>query len=383
MSSKKILHVIGLISNSAGGPRTSILSLMKDKSMMEHQFDQYVLCQIERKDLSKQSDTLRKKMIVSPFRSGFAHGFYVLFYLSRFYKKNGRFIINLHGLFGGYVISSLFFSRVMGIELVVSLRGMAPSGLIVGRKASIKKLYLLVVSMILRKKFDFVLHVTSELERKAAEEWFPGARVKLMVNLSKINRDVKPHEFSDSSDRFDGRKNVVYLGRCSHKKNVHLLLDWWLCNCRKLRDRWVLTICGPVDSRFQRHLANIDEEKAGIRVLGPIENTEGIVSLFSSADLSVHPSYEENFGHSIYESLRLGIPSIVTVHCPWANLVSESKTGWVFRPSESEFYKAMDRLLVLDDKELLDMRVATVREANILRQTPPPSYPGLFCGIGQ
>lgn len=56
---------------------------------------------------------------------------------------------------------------------------------------------------------------------------------------------------------------------------------------------------------------------------------EAKTKAFSEADLFVLPSYSENFGVSVAESLALGTPALVTKGAPWKGLLDNRAGFWV------------------------------------------------------
>src|SRR5262249_44562511 len=66
--------------------------------------------------------------------------------------------------------------------------------------------------------------------------------------------------------------------------------------------------------------------------------------LFASARLFVLPSHSENFGNTVLEAMRRGVPVAVTVGVGAAEIVRQSGGGIVTEGEPEPFSAAIDRL---------------------------------------
>lgn len=82
------------------------------------------------------------------------------------------------------------------------------------------------------------------------------------------------------------------------------------------------------------------------------------ISLFSSSDLYIQPSYYEGFGNSVLEAMSFGIPAIVSRNTAQAEVVAES--GFIIEEIDAAFIaRAMSSYLHLsaEDRKLMQLKV--------------------------
>tara|TARA_R110002073_G_scaffold56906_2_gene144983 strand:+ start:21886 stop:23016 length:1131 start_codon:yes stop_codon:yes gene_type:complete len=158
-----------------------------------------------------------------------------------------------------------------------------------------------------------VIHATSELE--AAELRDLGLTNPIAVIPNGV--DVPTVDLQ----KFAKKQQAVFLSRLHPKKGVCELVKAW----RDLRPQdWELILAGPDEAGMLRSLRLNNEE--GIRYIGEVEGEDKWRHLAESS-LFVLPSYSENFGVVVAESLTAGTPVITTHGTPWSSLDIE-KCGW-------------------------------------------------------
>jgi glycosyltransferase involved in cell wall biosynthesis len=157
------------------------------------------------------------------------------------------------------------------------------------------------------------LHFTSDAERQGT--------IPLRLNANAI---VEPNgiaiaEYAELPRRgpFRRRWNIpaeqpvlLFLGRLHPKKGLDLLLPAFA----RLTDQTVLVVAGPGDEGYRRQL-QAEATRLGIapRVLftGMLLGEDKLAA-FADADLFVLPSYQENFGIAVAESMAAGLPVVIS-----------------------------------------------------------------------
>jgi glycosyltransferase involved in cell wall biosynthesis len=122
-------------------------------------------------------------------------------------------------------------------------------------------------------------------------------------------------------------RTLLFLGRIHPMKGLDVLLPAW----QRVQDKfpaWSMRIVGPDDGG---HLAQMRRLAGDLRLeridfCGPLYGSQKWLA-YREADLFVLPSYSENFGMAIAESLAAGTPAIVSKGAPWAGL-EQQRAGW-------------------------------------------------------
>jgi glycosyltransferase involved in cell wall biosynthesis len=171
------------------------------------------------------------------------------------------------------------------------------------------------------------LHLTSQLEGSEIERFgwrlprlavIPNAIDEPFFQNGKIASDV---EAITSQQPL-----VLFLGRLSWKKGLDRLLRAFA------RTPGMLAIVGTDDENFAPQLAKLaaDLQIADrVRILPRTVIGAEKEHLFAAAHLFVLPSYLENFGNTVIEAMRRGVPVVVTPEVGAAEIVQTSGAGLV------------------------------------------------------
>ncbi|MEP4484836.1 MAG: glycosyltransferase [Halioglobus sp.] len=122
-------------------------------------------------------------------------------------------------------------------------------------------------------------------------------------------------------------RTLLYLGRIHPIKGLDNLLPAWKEVQRDFPD-WQLRIVGPDNRGYLKEMKQLAAtlKLQRIEFTGPLTGRDK-TQAYLNADLFVLPTYSENFGMTVAESLAAGTPAIATSGAPWAGL-SEKKSGW-------------------------------------------------------
>jgi len=149
-------------------------------------------------------------------------------------------------------------------------------------------------------------------------------------------------------ERESGEKiNLLYVGRVSKEKNMHILANAFN-RLRKERSDVYLKIVGdgPYKEEMESILNTEQVEFAGYK------SREELAKIYSDADLFVFPSTTDTFGNVVLEAQACGTPVIVTDQGgPMENILPD-KTGIIVAGNdENALYNGMKSLL---DRERLE-----------------------------
>ncbi len=183
--------------------------------------------------------------------------------------------------------------------------------------------------------------------------------------ISLFPRGVDPVKFHPSKrdvefmkDRFkvsDGLK-ILYVGRISKEKNLHLLAEAFR-RIAQTHDEVELVLVG--DGPFLKELKGLLAETPS--VFTGYREGEELAKIYASCDVFAFPSATDTFGNVVLEAQASGLPVIVTDSGgPQENMVPD-KTGRIVPAGDSEaLFEALEFLLA-DRARLKEMGKAARR----------------------
>jgi len=168
-----------------------------------------------------------------------------------------------------------------------------------------------------------VIHATSEGEAEATRQRMPSSRIEIIPN------GVDLPELSESRQWVPGGElRLLYLGRLHPIKGIENLLR----ALAVLGNASIsLRICGTGEAVYAdslRALAQSLGVQGRVSFVGEIAMDEKR-GVFQSSDICVVPSFSENFGMVVAESLAHGVPAIAARGTPWAGLEKRACGVWV------------------------------------------------------
>jgi glycosyltransferase involved in cell wall biosynthesis len=248
-------------------------------------------------------------------------------------------IIYLNSLFSVfYTLQPLLIRKkfLPNRKLVLAPRGMLGNGAL--KIKPIKKKLFLNFAKILGLYKGITWHASSEAEADEIRAMF-GKNCKIHVaidlvesrQLTKIDRAKTP-----------GKLKAAFLSRISVKKNLEgtiKLLGKLPSTCDVEFD-----IYGPIEDPeyWKRCDEAISKLPSNIKAnyKGVIENSK-VISVLSNYHLSILLTFNENYGHSIVESMAAGCPVLLSDQTIWKEL-EQKNAGWdIPLSNEEEILKAL------------------------------------------
>jgi glycosyltransferase involved in cell wall biosynthesis len=236
---------------------------------------------------------------------------------------------------------SIAFAKRLGIlktkDLVIAPRGEFLSGAIKIKK--VKKFLYLKLAYLSGLYRDIFWHATSKDEQKSIVELLniiPN-KIRIAQNISRLGEensstDNKKHgQYSSTKKRV---LKIVFLSRICKDKNLIYALEV----LQKVTTNTIFDIYGPIEDNgiWAECQKEIEQMRLNIRVnYFGIVKREDVKSIFRQYDLFFLPSFSENFGHVIVESLSVGTPVLLSDKTPWRNL-EEKGWGWDFSLDDKE-----------------------------------------------
>ena len=262
-------------------------------------------------------------------------------------------VAHIHGLWCMSLHKSAVALRRAGVPIVWSPHGMLTPWALKNRWY--KKVAGLVLYQYKDLKNASLLHATSESE----EEDIRRLRLKNPIIKSPlgVSLDMYAENGVNGGKGNDKRRRVIlFVSRVQRKKGLRNLLLAYSRLPADLRTGWRIKIAGPDEDNHTSELIDLCL-RIGIRedveFLGPIYGNDKN-RLYQTSDVFVLPTYSENFGSVVIESLAAGTPVICTKGAPWQELETYHCGKWIdigVPPLSS----ALCEMLMISDKEREDM----------------------------
>ena len=242
-------------------------------------------------------------------------------------RANVRFdLIHNHGLWRMANVYAGRAARRRNVPIIVSPRGMlSEAALQLSRRSKIL-FWLLSQKSALRGTACF--HATSRAEYEDIRRFGIKEPVAIIPNgVDLPNADALAR--GSQTSRAHQEKILLFLGRIHPIKGVDTLVTAWSKVAGEFPD-WRLRIVGPGEPAHVRQLADIVDRLGVPRVTieGAVHEAEKWKA-FAEADLFVQPSYSENFGLTVAESLACRRPVIITKGAPWQGVETHGCGWWI------------------------------------------------------
>lgn len=250
-----------------------------------------------------------------------------------------------------------FIPIIISKKLIISPRGMLQQKLLEQKKWQ-KHIYLSVLKTIFFfKKIKF--HATTQQEAVEIQKQF-GKNTDITI-ISNV--PVKPFISINSKDKEVQKLRLVYLGLIVENKGLLNLIK----TLKQLNLTISLDIYGPV--KDQKYVVSCFKEiendlsNAIINYKGAINPSES-QNILQNYDAFVLLTKGENFGHSIYESLSVGTPVIISNNTPWKFSNEPNPPGWLVNiegekeENCSELTDILTKLYYMNNEEYTQSSIA-------------------------
>ena len=255
-------------------------------------------------------------------------------------------VVHVHGLWEEIQHRAAIESYRARVPYIVTPHGMLSPWSLAHRGLK-KRIYLA-----LRARHDLnraaALHFTDEVERDLVASLklaAPAIVERLIVDLAEFDSLPPRGEFRRPYPHLENRRVVLFLGRLHRVKGLELLIP---AMAQVKPADAVLVLAGPDSGDgYRAHLEDL-ARKSGVadRVIfaGMLYGRDRVAA-FVDADLFVLPSYQENFGVVVIESLAAGTPVVVSDQVNIHRQISENQLGGVVSPDVSALAAELRRWL--------------------------------------
>lgn len=301
----KVIHIVGSIDKSAGGPSRSVPQTCENVSELG----------IEIELITRPSANPVKVNTSNSFKLTFC-SLKELIFLCFTLSRNEVSIIHLQHVWDPYITIVALAARIKRIPYIITPRGMLEPW-IMNRNKWKKNIWMFLFQQ-KDIKCASCIHTTCEMEMQNVRNLGfsnPMVIIPNGIDLSKVPNIQKKY----------GSKKMVFLSRIHQKKGIEVLIEAWK---RIDTTGWKLEIAGDGEPDYVKHLSELIQTKqlSNVTLVGSFYG-DAKWTFLQSADLFVLPTYSENFGIAIAEALVVGVPVITTKGTPWCELETH-KCGW-------------------------------------------------------
>lgn len=221
-------------------------------------------------------------------------------------------IVHIHGLWEQVQHVAAATAYRLGVPYIIRPCGMLDPWSL-QQKPLKKRLYM---AWRLRKTLNRAarIHFTTETERDLTKDLHIRTASVVEpngVDLSEFGTLPQQGTFRSRFPQINDRPLILFLSRLHHKKGLDLLIPAF---ARSPIQNAVLVIAGP-DSHGYRNEVQAMVDQAGVAqrvVFTGMLHGRDRVAAYVDADLFVLPSYQENFGIAVIESLAAGTPVLIS-----------------------------------------------------------------------
>ena len=349
MNKQKIVILIDwyLPGSKAGGPVRSIYSLI---SLIKNYFDIYLIT--TNYDLGR-TEGYEEITANKLFKTDEVNYFY--FTKDKLNIENICSEINKINPHLVYLNSFWSFNFSIGIvkakrnNLITAPVLLAPRGML-GKGAlglkPLRKTVFIFLSRLLGwyKKMKF--HATNQLEKKDIQSKFKNAEI---FTVSNVNSGVP---LFTNKDKEIKQLKLFYLSRISTVKNLHFAIE--ILNQIPADIKIEYDIFGNLEDKnyWEKCTTLINNLPANIKVNYkyelPFNEVQNVIINYHALFL---PTLNENFGHSIVESLLSGCAAIISDQTPWNDLEINNAGFALSLNNKSGFVSAIVNLALLNKEE--------------------------------
>jgi len=252
--------------------------------------------------------------------------------------------IYLNSMFSttGAVIPMLMQWMLPKTRLIIAPRGMLKPSALAHRRW--KKSAWLTFLRWTKTQRRIVFHATSDEEAAEVRAVFGAStRVCVVPNIPCV-----PADTIWWNDKIPGNLRLSLVGRVHPIKNILFAIRL----LKNVSYSCSLDIVGPAEdpiynSECQREIDSLPQN-VKVTFLGSVSNAAAI-QVVQRSHAMILPTLGENFGHSIFEAMAIGIPVIISDQTYWRGLETDG-AGWDLPLSDEErFSLVLERLAAMEN----------------------------------
>ncbi|MES2278831.1 MAG: glycosyltransferase [Bacteroidota bacterium] len=243
-------------------------------------------------------------------------------------------VVHIHAWWNTVSILSCLIAIMRGVPVVVSPRGTLSSYSFHNKNAFIKKcIHHLLSKPLLGRSY---IHATSHYEKMALQQIIVPKQIITIPNFIELAEVVQL-----KNNDFTGPLKLLFFSRIEEKKGLDILLN----ALKTVTIPYHLTIAGSGEPSYINSLKaiaqqnNITGHMSWVGFQG--ENKFGVLA---NHHLLVLPSYDENFGNVVIESLCVGTAVLISQQVGLAGYVRDNNLGWICNTDANSVADAINQI---------------------------------------
>jgi glycosyltransferase involved in cell wall biosynthesis len=343
---KKVLHVIPSISKSHGGPSKAIKLFEEVICLNGWDFNLATTNDgIDVKALIKQQPSNLRYFFFSLNANPYKISIEFLFWARKNIKNYD--VVHIHSLFSFTSVVAALISRFYKIPYIIRPLGVLNEYGMNGRRPILKKISFSLIEKNILENASMI-HFTSIAEKKEAKKLktvFKSTIIPLAIDTFNEFYTINETQYTQNKTL-----NVLFLSRLDEKKNIESL--FYGLNTLKSRGVKVfLTIAGSGSTKYLSALKSLEKQLGISDLIEWIGFVEGDAKIkaFKKADVFILPSFSENFGIAVLESLAFGLPCIVGEGVAISSEIQKYNAGIVIKPDEQSIVDAITYFILNED----------------------------------
>lgn len=352
----RLLHTIGSLRKSAGGPSRTVTALCRELGRLGAGVELLSrdAAPTGGEELLLPPAEWVRTTLTPPQRPAVVGALLTAGFRAAIRERcasQGLQLVHDHGLWLPTNHASVAMARQLGLPLIISTRGMLEPWALQHRAWKKRLAWRLYQHRDLRAAR--VLHATSQQEVESLRRLDLRQPIALIPNGVELEglatRAERARLGMAESTTTDPRRTALFLSRIHPVKGLLELVDAW----SQVRPAgWRMVIAGPDEGG---HRAVVEARvlaqglAADFAFIGAVDGAEK-TALYRSADLFILPSFSENFGVVVAEALTHGLPVLTTQGTPWQDLPAHGCGWWVPADARS-LAAALRQAMALTDAE--------------------------------
>lgn len=227
--------------------------------------------------------------------------------------------IHVHGWWNMVSVLSGLIAVKRRVPLIISPRGMLSNYSFQNKNNAAKGLiHLATGKYVLKNSF---VHTTSHNEYNAVSKAIKPKGIFNLPNFINFSGKANAIKAKDG----DHKLKLIFFSRIEEKKGLDILLN----ALKYVTIPYSLTIAGDGEAKYLDELKVLAQQNGVEDKLNWIGFQVDKFELLAEFDLMILPSYDENFGNVVIESLSVGTAVLISANVGLADYVKQNNLGWI------------------------------------------------------